>query len=852
MSYAPHLIPDEPAGSRRWMPTALAVLLPITAAVAFAWPTLDAGFQMGDDQRFVTENVLVQYPSWAHAGEILTTPHGDLYQPVPLLSFQATHAATGPKIGSAPSAFAHHLVNLLLHALNAALAALVTLRLTRRAFIGALVGIMFATHPLALETVAWVSGRMMLLATVFSLGLLVLATQRHDQPGAGWRASAIVVWLLACASKVIPTVPIVAALFERTAQTTPRRRNWALYAILFLIGVAATVLMALLTSTAAFSFSEGKSIGQLAGTMLLAFGRYVENYVWPVNLSPWTPPLTSIDWLTVRTLLAATGLVGLLVLAWTLRRRMPIATAGLWMFLLILAPFLAAGLTRRLFVADRYMYLPILGLHIFVVVMLGKLATICTGRDGVTTRRILTAVPILLLCGFWLKTAYALAPTWQSPVQFARRIVETHPNSVMAANELARAYLHEKRPKDALAVIENARERWPDEPRLSAQAGRANAQVGELNEAEAELARAVEAMPQQAAVRYEYALVLDRLGQSAAAIEQLQTILDAHPSFLPAYRASALIHRAQGNRAAEAEMLQQALKQNRFHRNNLFDLATIYLTYGDLNAAEPLLRRILKLHPHDEPALLNLGVVLSRTDRIVDAIKCYDSILARSPHTVSALLNRAALLRQINQSSSAESDLRTARQVEPDNVDVLLALHQALFDQRDWRALIELWEAPTSGEILPGDCIAGWMRTLEAISQQAPVTTPTSKNNGICELLLRMHRALHQNDSAAIRDLIKRYIESSSANDMILSGPLRDIIGRSLNTLPNEIRNGVPGLLTLAVVLDASGSTEQAVAILASLRTMPEATEWQPLIERLDAHIRERRPSRGNAQAPTE
>ncbi len=850
MSYASNLIPDEPTGWQRWTPMTLVLLLPAAAAVACAWPTLDAGFQMGDDQRFVTENVLVQYPSWDHAGEIVTTPHGDLYQPIPLLSFQATNAFASPATGAAPSAFAHHLVNLILHAINAALAALVAMRLSRRAFVGVLVGIMFATHPLALETVAWVSGRMMLLTTAFSLGLLVLATQRHDQPGIGWRAGAMMVWLLACASKVIPTVPLVAALFERAAQTHPRRRNWGLYGLLFAIGIAATVLMARLTSAAAFSFNEDKSVGQLAGTMLLAFGRYVENYVWPLNLSPWTPPLDAIDWMAPRMFLTAVGLVALLVLAWSLRRRLPVATAGLWMFVLVLAPFLAAGLTRRLFVADRYMYLPMLGLHLFVVVILGKLVTQVTGRDAVTTRRVLTALPILLLCGFWLKTAYALAPTWQSPVHFARRIVETHPNSVMAVNELARAYLHEQRPQDALTVIENARRRWPDEPRLAAQAGRAHALVGQLIEAKTELANAVTSMPQQAAVRYEYALVLDRLGDAAGAIDELQTILESHPSFLPAYRALALIYRAQGNRTAEANMLQQALKQNRFHRDNLFDLATIYLSQGDVSAAEPLLRRILSLHPHDEPALLNLGVVLSRTNREVDAIKCYDRILARSPHTVSALLNRAALLRQINQPSSAESDLRAARQIEPANVDVLLALHQVLFDQRDWHAMIELWEAPTTGKVLPAACITDWMRTLEAIAQQSTLANPASTNNGICQLLLRMHLALYQSDSPAIRDLVQNYIESSNANDMNLSGPLRDIIARCLNTLPNEIRNGVPGLLTLAVVLDASGSTEQALALLVSVREMPEAADWQPLIQRLDRHIQSSLPTERTGVAP--
>ena len=839
MSYASanQLISDEPSGWRPWAPTGLTLLLPAITAIAFGWPTLDAGFQMGDDQRFVTDNVLVQHPTWQHVGEVLTHPHGDLYQPIPMLSFQATRALASREINP-PSAFPYHLGNIILHALNAALAGLVAMRLSKRAVVGVLTGIMFATHPLALESVAWVSGRMMLLASFFSLMLLAIATRRHDQPSMGWRCGAIAVWIFACASKVIPTVPLVAALFERTSLKSPRRRALGLYGLLFLIGVAATVMMARLTGAADFSFNSDKSIGHLLGTALLAFGRYVENYIWPVNLSPWTPPLDGIDWRAPRIFLTTLGLVALLVFAWTMRRRLPVATAGLWMFVLVLAPFLAAGLTRRLFVADRYMYLPLLGLHLFVVVMMHRGVGLVIERASIVTRRICVTVPILALCAFWLNTAYALAPTWQSPVHFARRIVATHPNSVMAYNELARAYLHEAQPQDALRIIETARERWPAEPRLAAQAGRAYAMIGDLGPAQRELSTAVAAMPQQAAIRYEYALVLDRTGAASEAVAELQQILESHPSFLPAYRALTLIYRAEGRHAEEETILRKALDQNRYHRNNQFDLANIYLARGDLTAAEPLLRQILAMYPEDEPSLLNLGVILARTGRIVDAIKCYDQILSRSPNTVSARLNRAALLRQINQPGPAEADLRQVLILEPGNVEAAITLHELLFARSAWRDLISFWEQYDADHDLPVDCLADWMRLLEAVAQQETPIIPSTGNDGACHLLMRLYTALQSGNSAMVRSEISAYLNNPARETMTLSPSAQRLVFPIFETLQQGVRNDTPGLLALMVLLDVSGLSQQAATVLKTINPANLAPAWQPLVQQFEARLR--------------
>ena len=218
LAEGPEQTPAPDPGGRRPVCAAILILVLVAAAAfAFGWPTRHGEFISGDDYHFVVEHVFVNHPSLGHAWDLLTIVHGDLYQPLPMLSFQANYAMAGPDTsGRLPvSPFAFHLTNIVLHMLNAVLACLLAWRLTQRQGIGLLVGLMFACHPFALEPVAWISGRMILLATLFSLLMLLACINRREDGCGAWAWLAGICWLSALASKVMPGVPIAAAACDR-------------------------------------------------------------------------------------------------------------------------------------------------------------------------------------------------------------------------------------------------------------------------------------------------------------------------------------------------------------------------------------------------------------------------------------------------------------------------------------------------------------------------------------------------------------------------------------------------------------------------------------------------------------
>ncbi|MCH7993095.1 MAG: hypothetical protein IIB57_01475, partial [Planctomycetes bacterium] len=165
-------------GKSRWL-----IALVVLTAVVMGAPTIRGGFVGADDQRLVLNHVLVNHPSITHAIELFRIVHRDLYQPLPLLSFQVEFAIANVfgffDESIKGGAWLFHLTNILLHALNAVFVWLVMVSLLRkeaepsRYLLATAAAMLFAMHPLQTEVVAWVNGRMMLMSTLFALVSLV-------------------------------------------------------------------------------------------------------------------------------------------------------------------------------------------------------------------------------------------------------------------------------------------------------------------------------------------------------------------------------------------------------------------------------------------------------------------------------------------------------------------------------------------------------------------------------------------------------------------------------------------------------------------------------------------------------
>lgn len=566
-------------------------LLALTA-VAFL-PVLWNGFLRYDDALYVTANERVLEglsPSgfaWA-----FTVFHGANWHPLTWLSHMLDVSLFGTW---APG---HHLVNLLIHLLNAALL-LTTLRAaTGREWPSLLVAALFALHPQHVESVAWLAERKDLLSTSFAL----LAIRSHilfaEMPTAVGMARTTAFLALGLMSKpMVVTVPFLLMLLDAwplrrirffadvSADDSTRSLSFTRLVVekapLFLLSAASCVVTVLAQKAGKTVAQEGVlSLGARLGNAVVAVAAYLAKTVWPVGLAAAYPH--PIGYHPASTVVASVALIVMLSVAAvaTLRRRPYIAVGWCW-FLGMLVPvlgFIQVGSQAR---ADRYTYLPLVGVFIAVAFLIDEILRDRPGRwrKGVSW---CAAVLLVLLASM----TFRQAGFWKSDETLMR-----HADAVVERNWLARLWLAEAlaaegRDEEAVEEFRRGLALKPDSAESLRAMGMALRRLGRFGEAAEALSRSAMFRP-DAAVLDELGVTWSEAGRPADGIKAFKMALSLKPEL-----ASAL--------------------------NNLG--FALWTSGGKGEEVEALFRKALKSDPAFLPAHINLARYLASVGRREEAV----------------------------------------------------------------------------------------------------------------------------------------------------------------------------------------------------------------------------------------
>ncbi len=704
--------------------TLLCILLVAAAAFAVGWPTRNGEFLPGDDHQFIIEHVYVNHPTWRNAWNLLTMVHSDLRQPLPMLTFQANYAAAGPDpSGQFPvNPWGFHVTNIVLHMLNAMLVFLVATWLSRCRRIGLITGLLFACHPFAVESVAWMTGRMVLLTSTFSLTMILVCLRRRPGHEGRWALAAMAARIGSLLSKVLLSVPFAAVWCDVQRGVKWTRWTWTVYAILFLMTFAGAGLALKSTYDAGlFELSDLSASSSLPVRALVASRYYFENYVWPLRLSPWAPPP---DCDTLFSANAGIGLaewaVFMTILIWS-RRSCRTAFNGLVLYVILIAPFLAAISARTFLTADRYLYLPILGLHLAVAGLLVKLLDALGKKRFVGSARLLVIFGGVALLVATIQLSRQQGRIWNNMLAQVHWTLELFPDNPDAHSELAGALAKAGRLDDALVAVHDALKRWPENARLRSRAGDIYRRKREWPNALKELSAAVERSPDQYTTLYLLGLVLDELDRDEEARAYYRRVLTLDPDHLNSAVALARSYEKAGDWDTALQFHRRALEINPFHRDSLLSIAVILMRKHEWSEARRPLQSILNIEPDDPAALLNLGVVLARENRLTDAMEIDNRLIALNPDNLTARVNRASLLSTMGRSSEAADEFRAILAKDADHRGALIGLHEVLQLARKYPALVDLWRQ-YSGTSIPEDerlAWLGWSLVLTGDSRQA-------------------------------------------------------------------------------------------------------------------------------------
>ena len=604
-------------GFARWLLPAIIFLLVIVAFL----PVLQNGFAGWDDDQILLDNPNYRGLGWTQLRWMFTTLHMGHYMPLSWVTFGLDYLLWGM------DPFGYHLTSLLLHAVNAVLFYVVALRLMSLALshshpsgelalrvAAGFAALIFAIHPLRVESVAWATERRDVLSGLFFLGTLLcylraLAVAEGAPARRRWMAAAVIVYGLSLLSKAMGiSLPIVLLVLDvyplRRLGGGPGkwfgpavRKVWLEKAPFLLLALAAGVIAPIAVSQiGAMQSLDRYGVAPRISQALFGLAFYLWKTVVPLGLSPLYELPSNLNLLDWPFLLSGIVVVGISVALIVARERWP-AGLAIWLcYAAILAPVLGIAQNGPQITADRYTYLSCLGWAI-----LAGAGLFCCWQawfSGVTSLRafvLAAALASVVVLGVltWKQTQvwhdperlwrYILSVTEESyfessfahnnlgvilgrrgemeeAIEHYREALRINPVYVKAHNNLGNGLA---RRGEMGAAIEHYREALRIDPAYAvAHYNLANALVsrGELEEAVKHYREALRIDPAYVKAHNNLGNALARRGELETAVAHFQEALRFEPDFAEAHESLARALAMQGKRDEAVQHYQEALR----------------------------------------------------------------------------------------------------------------------------------------------------------------------------------------------------------------------------------------------------------------------------------------------------
>lgn len=637
-----------------------ALLAAVLAAVVYA-PAARFEFVNYDDPRYVTGDPRVRAGLTPETVRWAFGRQQDNWHPLTTLS----HVAVWQVAGGDPAA--HHVANVAVHAVNAALVVLALGALGIGAIPATLTALLFALHPLRVESVAWVTERKDVLC---GLGFLLTVwayaawVRRPSRARGAALLAAFAVGLLG--KPMVVTTPLVLLLLDvwplaRTDVPFARRvrEKLPLFALAALTGAATIVAQRVGGSMSTLS---SLPLGPRLANAVVAQVRYLWATVWPVDLAFFYPYQA---WSPLAVAASAAVVGGLCVLTIALAPRRPWLAVGWYWWLVMLLPVSGIFQVGEQAMADRFTYLPCLGLFLGTVV---QVQVMVARRPALA--RVAVGAAVALLVVLTMLTRRQLW-TWENSETLARHALAVTRDNHLAHLNLGQALVARGEHAAGRREYEAAGAIAPDYPPILVNLGHAALRDGEIDAAETRFARALALRPAWPDAMNGLGEVAARRGDAPAAIGWFEGALARDPGHWNARASLADVLAATG-RADEAISLYEPLLAD--HPTFGFELGNLRFQRGDVPGALAAWRTALAARPDWHDLRDNVAVALLASGRAAEAIPELERIVAADPTHQRAQFHLGIALKAVGRRPEAARALERAVALRPGDAEAKRAL----------------------------------------------------------------------------------------------------------------------------------------------------------------------------------
>ncbi len=600
----------------------LAALAIVLATLAVYCPLANFAYLEYDDTTYVFDNphvlsgLTARSVLWA-----LTSSHAANWHPVTWISHQLDVSLWGVHPGL------HHIMNLFYHILAALCWYAAWCSLTQKPRMSFILALVFAIHPLHVESVAWIAERKDVLSSLFAAATLWSYARFIREKRQIFYFYSLAFFLLGLASKpMLVTLPFVMILLD----WWPLQQVWNSKKIL----LQKTPFFALSIASCFITFIVQKAGGAVAGVIqippayrlsnaIISYGRYVVKSIFPHDLALIYPhPGTQVSW----SLLLLSGICLSLItwIVWRYRLKFPAVLLGWLWFLGMLVPVIGLVQVGSQAMADRYMYLPLFGLTLMITALIRP--------DEWTDQSLRKGYLVLLFIAVpYIFLSHKQVTYWRDEISIFQHTLDVTEANHMAHNGLGLALAKQGRFAESVLHFEQVLKLAPGFPVFHSNYSNTLLKMGEFVKAEEQSRLAIALEPRMSIAFLSLGYSLYGQNRLAEAVEQFQHALCIDPELSEAYNNLGYLYTATGRYEDAVQQLQQALKRRPYSAESWNNLGDAYAKMGKIPEAVRCFKQAINLNPELADVYMNWA-------------KCYESI--GRPDSMQILQDQAARIKQ--------------------------------------------------------------------------------------------------------------------------------------------------------------------------------------------------------------
>ncbi len=604
----------------------IVVIVLIVITLAVFWRTGENDFINYDDSDYVYENSHVKTGlnldniRWA-----LTTTHAANWHPITWLSHMADCQIYGLNTKG------HHLTSVTLHILNSVLLFLILRRMTGAFWNSVFVSFLFALHPLHVESVAWIAERKDVLSTFFFMLTLMAYNRYVMQPGLRRYLLVFITFAMGLMTKpMLVTLPFVLVLLDywplrrnlnnnsvSTSDNTSHKLSslrLIIEKIPFMVLSIASCIVTLYVQNAGDAVSDLQSVRFILRieNAILAYSWYIEKTIIPLNLTVFYPFTSNMAmWkIIVATLL----LGGISLIVYLKKNSSPFLVLGWLWFVCTLVPVIGLVKVGSQAMADRYSYIPIIGLFIMMTWSISQIILHFRCNKIIVT---CTAVVVLMILSVlsWQQTCY-----WKNSITLYEHTLKyTHDNHI-AHNNMGAALETEGKLKEATNHYGEAIRIKPYITKYHDNLGFILMRQGKFEESVVQFLETLKREPNNAMAHYNVGLSLAKLTRLDEAENQYNMALKLEPNNDTFHDSLGLVLDQKGKSNEAIRHFKEALLIKPDNANVHYNYGVALANQARLPEAISHFREALRITPNDASVYNIMGAILADQGKLDESV----------------------------------------------------------------------------------------------------------------------------------------------------------------------------------------------------------------------------------------